>query len=557
MNDTHLNSHISLCLIVKNEGEHLATCLESVQEVVDEIIVVDTGSTDSTIEIAESFGAKIISFPWTSDFAAARNIGISQAQGRWILILDADEELDQDSKEELKLCALHLEYEGFFVRIHNHMGKEKSSPTATINPILRMFRNRPEHLFRGIIHEQIATAITEHRPNAALHLSTVMIHHYGYADHTVIEKDKIQRNVILLAKELLRSPNDPFQHFNMAVECIRLGEHQSALRHIHKSMELIKPDTSYSHLLHKYEIRCQYALGKIHEALDCCNDAIALYPEYTDIYHLKGAILLANRKFQEAKSALLKAVELGPAPPLYHTETGLGTYLSCTMLGQIAEEIGQYSEAMDWYTKSALFQSDWVQTSNRIFRIFKCSNQEQDIPRLLVNQLSVQIQHSEIRKKIITWLALDGSYQAAETLLSQWDKNKNDNFIASCQSLVSSEQPLITGVTLEILMLAIPYAFQLGQESTAISLLRQWESRYQNERKKIPVSSSSIANRLTHNVRNDAPMEPSESVINEAYHLGRTWITLADTLLSRTEQTSPHYSTIHRTRLMLPLPRSQ
>lgn len=396
---------ISLCLIVKNESEHLANCLKSVQDVIDEIIVVDTGSTDSTIPIAESFGAQIISFPWTSDFAAARNIGVTQAQGTWILILDADEELDQASKEELKLCATHEEYEGFFVRIHNHMGKDKLSPTATINPILRMFRNRPEHLFRGVIHEQIATAITEHRPHAALHLSTVIIHHYGYAEGAVIERDKIQRNATLLAKELRQSPNDPFQQFNMAVEYMRMGEHQHALTHIHKSMAFIQPDTSYGHLLHKYEIRCRYALGEATEALNCCTEAIVLYPDYTDLFHLKGAILFNFRKLQEARSFLMKAIEIGPAPSHYHTETGLGTHLSFYMLGQIAEEIGNHSEAITWYTKSLSSHSEWMMISNRICRIMKCSDQEKDIPELLAKYLPTQ--DPEMWKTIITRLTLE------------------------------------------------------------------------------------------------------------------------------------------------------
>ncbi|OAB37899.1 tetratricopeptide repeat-containing glycosyltransferase family 2 protein [Paenibacillus glacialis] len=552
MNKPNHNPVISLCMIVKNEAEHLANCLESVQEVVDEIIVVDTGSTDSTIQIANHYGAKVITFLWNSDFAAARNIGIAQAKGTWILILDADEELDHDSKEELKLCAKHVEYEGFFVRIHNHIGKDKSTPTATVNPILRMFRNRPEHLFRGIIHEQIAPAITEYHPNAALHLSTIIIHHYGYADQTVIEKDKIQRNVTLLAKELLRSPNDPFQHFNMAVECIRLGEYQNALIHIHKSMELVVSDTSYDHLLHKYEIRCQYALGKVDEALRCCNHAIILFPDYTDLFHLKGAILFANRKLHKAKSVLIQAVELGPAPTHYHTETGLGTYLSCNMLGQIAEEIGHDTEAISWYTKSALFQRDWVQTSNRIFRVLKCLDQEQDIPEFLNNHLSVQVQNPKMRRKIIQWLALDGSYQAAETLASQLEKT--DEFNASWRSLISSNQLHISDINQEVLALGIPYAYQFGQEAKAFDLLRQWELRYQNETRTTPVQSHS-----TEEIQDGIfdPMQISESVINEAYHLGCTWTALADTLLSRTEPTSPHFSAIHRVRLLLPLPRSK
>ncbi len=85
---------LSLCMIVKNEEKHLARCLSSVKDVADEIVIVDTGSTDKTIEIAESFSAKIFHFDWVNDFSAARNFALSKCTGDWILYLDADEELN-------------------------------------------------------------------------------------------------------------------------------------------------------------------------------------------------------------------------------------------------------------------------------------------------------------------------------------------------------------------------------------------------------------------------------------------------------------------------------
>jgi len=94
---------LSLCMIVKNEEEYLQECLASVEDVVDEIILVDTGSTDRTVEIAGQFDAEVHHIPWNDDFAAARNESIKHASGDWILQLDADERLDPESKKELRL----------------------------------------------------------------------------------------------------------------------------------------------------------------------------------------------------------------------------------------------------------------------------------------------------------------------------------------------------------------------------------------------------------------------------------------------------------------------
>jgi tetratricopeptide (TPR) repeat protein len=379
MNRSRRKPLISLCMIVKNEGDSLSQCLKSVRGVVDEIIVVDTGSSDATVQIALSFGAKIIQHPWSGDFAAARNAGLQQAHGQWILVLDGDEELSEESKGELLLCAEHMEYEAFFLRIHNHKGLTPASQTITVNPIIRMFRNRPKYRFSGIIHEQIAEAIITATPQAPMHLTTVVIHHYGYAEGVVVKKDKIKRNVELLKEQLRLNPKDPFHHFNMAVEYMRLGEYQPALKHIQQSLEEAPPDTSYIHLLHKYEIRSLAELKDYPGALAACERGISAHPDYPDLAHIKGALLLQLGAFAEAKVALLQALVIGAAPPGYHTEAGFGSYLTYYILGQLCEEMGDETEAIACYTKTAQLHPEPAPVIARLLRALKCAGRESEI----------------------------------------------------------------------------------------------------------------------------------------------------------------------------------
>ena len=374
---------ISLCMIVKNEGEGLAQCLNSVRGVADEIIVVDTGSTDSTVQIAHSFGAQIVSYPWNGDFASARNAGLQQARGVWILILDGDEELDADSRDELLLCAEHREYEAFFLRIHNHKGISSTSQTITINPILRMFRNRPEYQFSGIIHEQIAEVIVQSKPDAAMHLTTVVIHHYGYADGIVVKKDKIARNIELLKEQLRLQPQDAFHHYNMAVEYMRLGEYEPALDHIKHSLQKAPQGTSYIHLLYKYEARCRAAIGDLPGALDACDRGIDLYPDYPDLFHIKGILLFHSASFVRARAALINALDIGIAPPGYHTESGFGSYLTLYALGQLYEEIGEENEAITCYTKASQLHPEPAPIIAHLKRALKCANREHEIGNYL------------------------------------------------------------------------------------------------------------------------------------------------------------------------------
>ncbi|MEK3760263.1 glycosyltransferase [Paenibacillus sp. FSL P4-0338] len=406
---------ISLCMIVKNEADNLARCLRSVRGTVDEIIIVDTGSTDATRSIARSFGARIIGLPWNGDFAAARNAGLALARGTWILVLDADEELEQGSREELLVCAKHTEYEAFFVRIHNHQGTERASQTLTVNPILRMFRNRPGYRFSGIIHEQIAAVIVQETPAAAMHMSTVVVHHYGYAAGVVERKDKISRNLGLLKQQLEESPGDAFQHFNLAVEYMRLGDYRQALKHIGTSLNLAEPGTSYIHLLYKYKVRCLAVTGDYPGALEACGQGSLLFPDYPDLHHLKGALLLQVSALAEAKTALCRALEIGASPPLYHTESGLGTFLTHTLLGQVCQQIGEAQEAAACFTRAAQLQPDPWPLIPRLTRLFKCTGREPELHGWLAGQLPGIL--AEQRQKLLRLLVRDGCYTAAVDML--------------------------------------------------------------------------------------------------------------------------------------------
>src|SRR4051794_37404468 len=168
---------ISLCMIVKDEEEMLPRSLEAIQGAVDEIIVVDTGSTDRTVEIAESFGAKVIHHEWTGDFSAARNVSFDAATSDWVMYLDADEVLVREDAGMLRELTGRVWREAFFLQETNFTG-DMEDGMAVQHSALRVFRNRPEYRFSGRIHEQIARYL----PPVAERLETthIRVEHYGY-----------------------------------------------------------------------------------------------------------------------------------------------------------------------------------------------------------------------------------------------------------------------------------------------------------------------------------------------------------------------------------------
>lgn len=368
---------ISLCMIVKNEEASLPRCLQSIQGTVDEVVVVDTGSTDSTADIARSFGAIVVHAPWQADFAAARNTGLAIARGRWILFLDADEALEPAEGPQLRALAQRGEFEGFFLQIRNYVGNGEQG--ATINPVLRMFRNRREHRFQGRIHEQIASSIVERRPGAAFYLTELTVHHYGYQQAYIASKDKIRRNMALLETALAEEPDNAFYHYNMGVEYLRSGQPQEALVCFREASSRIDPlSVSYAHLVSKYEIRCLQALGQWNEALEEAERGLQLYPEYTDLLHCKAQCERALERRDGALRALLEAMKQGPPPQNYHTEEGIGTFQTAYLLGELEEERGEYAEALQWYKEALRHRADLTPPLFRIFHLLRITGRERE-----------------------------------------------------------------------------------------------------------------------------------------------------------------------------------
>ena len=170
---------LSGCLIVKNETQNLARCLESIVPYLDELVVVDTGSTDDTVAIAQQFDAIIHHFQWCDDFSAARNFAISKVCGEWILMLDADEELivqDQAWMRQLK----NNNHVAFAIELH------ASDDDATVFPANRVFRNHPQLKYEGKYHEyltwQLKTVV------GITPLQGVKLIHYGYESHLLPQK---------------------------------------------------------------------------------------------------------------------------------------------------------------------------------------------------------------------------------------------------------------------------------------------------------------------------------------------------------------------------------
>jgi glycosyltransferase involved in cell wall biosynthesis len=225
---------ISLVMIVKDEEKFLPGCLESVRNFVDEMIVVDTGSTDRTIEIARSFGAKVFSFEWQYDFSKARNFALEKATGPWILWLDADERLPEKYQPGLKKIIASGRYDALVMKLRSEVnGPLGKTPHYQQSP--RIFKKLPGVQFEYPVHEQITPSLI--RAGARFVMVDVIIEHLGYAQEEAVIEQKIQRNLKLLRKHLEMEPDNAYAHYQMAQSLELLDKVDEALEHYHLAIQ--------------------------------------------------------------------------------------------------------------------------------------------------------------------------------------------------------------------------------------------------------------------------------------------------------------------------------
>ncbi|SMC22440.1 Glycosyltransferase involved in cell wall bisynthesis [Desulfacinum hydrothermale DSM 13146] len=300
---------ISLCMIVKNEEHNLPRCLDSVQGQVDEIVVVDTGSTDRTVEVASRYGAKMVTFAWNGDFSAARNVSLDHASGDWVLWLDADEELlEGTGGMTLPELAASTDVDAYLVPIQNM----KADGSFTAHFAVRFFRKLEGIRFEGKAHESVGDWLL--RQNARIAQSPVPIRHWGYAVSDGELQRKLDRNLELLMAQLKQTPNSSYVHYYIGMTLIGKKDFEGSFRHLQKAHEL-GPETPNMECLvanmiaHHHLHRCQYD-----EAEKWARRSLAVTTQQHTGRLFLGIALYNQKKFAEALPLLQGAYQFQRQP---------------------------------------------------------------------------------------------------------------------------------------------------------------------------------------------------------------------------------------------------
>jgi|GEM_PF-933883 len=412
-----LRPTLSVCMIVKNEADNLPRCLASVRKTADEIVVVDTGSQDNTIAIAQEFGAKVGHFVWCDDFAAARNYALGLATGDWILILDADDEMAPGGEAALRQLlekAPKEEILALSTRIPCANGLE----TFVSHP--RLFRNHLGLHYINGVHEQL---VYPDGSSALPQLNTgIVVYHHGYLEGEADMQARWERNLRILQAEIARCPEDPNPHFFLGKEYRMQQDFAAALPCFQQAL-LLSPNNTQSLTRMKifaYLGEALIAMGRWQEGRVILQQGLQDYPDNAELLFSLGETWRLAGKETEAAAAYEAATRGGFGGKLANQDFTCRDFKPRLRLAEFALARGDWQEAQRQWEKAYLVRGDIAPLQQLQARI-ELARAGEARPQLLASQiaaqrelLQTQPENLEARKVLVKALLESGEFAQAE-----------------------------------------------------------------------------------------------------------------------------------------------
>jgi glycosyltransferase involved in cell wall biosynthesis len=343
-------------MIVKNEEDCIARCLNSVKDVVDEIIIVDTGSSDKTIEICQSFQTKIEKFDWNGSFADARNYALEKATEEWILWLDADEELDKTDRQKLHEGTHFNDYDVITLHLINYYGDQINKNNTTDVAHTRLFRNNGLK-FINRMHERLDLSNV---PNERIGHLNVKVHHYGYLNPTMENKRKSERNIKMLERQIKDGENTYWAHYYIALEHYNKKQFEKGLERVNLSiLTFLSKTVLPPSMVYKLKYSILIAMGNFEEALSGIEKAIALYPDYVDLQFFKGMILYYLDEYEAAIKCFTNCIEIGEDNIKHLTLKGVGSFQAWYYVSLCQQKLEKDEEAVISIMKALLISPSY------------------------------------------------------------------------------------------------------------------------------------------------------------------------------------------------------
>lgn len=453
---------ISACMIVKNEQEFLPTCLTSIKNAVDEIIVVDTGSTDKTVPIAKDFGAKVYYHPWNDSFSEARNHSLRYATGDWILQIDADEELDQSDVHKLRHIINTSNYNGILVAIYSIIKGDVHKFYNT-----RIFR-RNDAFYKDIIHEQIVIE--------GKRLPTeIRLYHHGYNLDEEKMRVKWQRTTYLLKKQITQDTSNSFAWFNLIRNYRSQGLFFDGIHAGKEALKIIIPDAGSEHTeanvnIHVYAMiiyetaNCYLHTENFIKAKELCYNGLSTLsrlgttPENVDIVFTLACIYLKEGNYAKAIEYFKRFLSLREqylknlnTVPLMVDTLGYDS-AAYNGLGFCFGNLGEWQKAIDYLKKAIDSNPKYLPAYKNLALSYSSTGNNADAINTLLCAISEGIGDDIISLKLGELYIKQKAYEKAIPHLEEYVKKHPDDKsvlinVAWCYEELGCMEAAIVGYT--------------------------------------------------------------------------------------------------------------
>ncbi len=335
---------LSLCMIVKNEEATLPRTLASAKDVVDEMVVLDTGSGDRTCEIAREFGARVYHFEWRDDFAAARNECLKYATGDWILVLDADEVLVPEIVPHIKQGI-----QGDRTLVINLIRQEIGASQSPYSLVSRLFRHRHDIRFSRPYHAMVDDSVAEilqREPDwKIVALADVAILHSGYQQDAIATKNKFQKAQAAMERYITYYPNDAYACSKLGALYVESGQIQRGIDLLTKGLTAVAIDDSIVYELNYHlgiAYRQQQQFVKAKEHYQAAINTNVFPAIKLGAYNNLGNLLKDEGDLTSAQMAYKAALKIDPTFATGHYNLGL----TLKAAGNLADAIAYYRQAI-------------------------------------------------------------------------------------------------------------------------------------------------------------------------------------------------------------------